>query len=181
MLPLDDTSFGPHVHWKSRPWLMCLYPGPASRYLPWQASFPNPIYVFPDKEVRGLSPYFHIHVFVSDLYIPRIGQRIFLPLNRQTDRGKTLPDRGVLTKQLLTAIWRICFSCGHFLPTPLFSLLTQSTLFTERPTSTRSVQEVDRVPCKVVDIFCLLPYFHWYSKVPFLQEAHQYKVCTISG
>ncbi len=38
----------------------------------------NPIYVFPEKEFRGLSPNFHIHVSVSDLYIPRIGPYIFL-------------------------------------------------------------------------------------------------------
>ncbi len=30
----------------------------------------NPIYVLPEKELRGLSPNFHIHVSVSDLYIP---------------------------------------------------------------------------------------------------------------
>ncbi len=147
-------------------------PWTATRYFSWQASLgevsrpmphskgrdtsagrlhcnENPIHVFPEKELRGLSPNIHIRVSVSDLYIPRIGQRIFLPLNRQTDRGKTLLDRGVLTEQLLTAIWRICFSCGHFLPTPLFSLVLQSTLFTERPTSTSSVQQVDRVPCQV--------------------------------
>jgi hypothetical protein len=47
----------------------------------------NPIYVFPEKELRGLSPKFHIHVSVSDLYIPRIGPHIFLQQNRQTDRG----------------------------------------------------------------------------------------------
>jgi hypothetical protein len=29
----------------------------------------NQIYVFPEKEWRGLSPNFYIHVFVSDLYI----------------------------------------------------------------------------------------------------------------
>jgi hypothetical protein len=29
--------------------------------------------IFPEKELRGLSPYFHSHVSVSDLYIPRIG------------------------------------------------------------------------------------------------------------
>jgi hypothetical protein len=29
--------------------------------------------VFPEKELRGLSPNFHIHVSVSDLYIPMIG------------------------------------------------------------------------------------------------------------
>ncbi len=38
--------------------------------------------------LRGLSPNFHIHVSVSDLYIPRIGPHIFLQQNRQTDRGK---------------------------------------------------------------------------------------------
>ncbi len=36
----------------------------------------NPIYVFPEKEFRGLSPNLHIHVSVSDLYIPRIGVHI---------------------------------------------------------------------------------------------------------
>jgi len=30
-----------------------------------------PICVFSGKELRGLSPNFHIHVSVSDLYIPR--------------------------------------------------------------------------------------------------------------
>ncbi len=44
-----------------------------------------PIYVFPEEELRGLSPNFHIHVSVSDLYIPRIGPIIFLQQNRQTD------------------------------------------------------------------------------------------------
>jgi hypothetical protein len=33
----------------------------------------NAMYVFPEKKLRGLSPNFHIHVSVSDLYIPRIG------------------------------------------------------------------------------------------------------------
>ncbi len=30
----------------------------------------NPIYVFPEKQLRGLSTTFQIHVPVSDLYIP---------------------------------------------------------------------------------------------------------------
>ncbi len=47
----------------------------------------NPTYVFPEKELRGLSPNFHIHVSVSDLYIPRIHPHIFLQQNRQTDCG----------------------------------------------------------------------------------------------
>jgi hypothetical protein len=38
-------------------------------------------------EFRGLSPNFHIHVSVSDLYIPRIGFDIWLQQNRQTDPG----------------------------------------------------------------------------------------------
>jgi hypothetical protein len=47
----------------------------------------NPIYVFLFWELRGLSPNFHIYVSVSDLYIPRIGQHIFLQQNWQTDPG----------------------------------------------------------------------------------------------
>ncbi len=47
----------------------------------------NPIYVFPEKELRGLSPSFHIHVSGGDLYIHRIGPHIFLQQKRQTDPG----------------------------------------------------------------------------------------------
>jgi hypothetical protein len=47
----------------------------------------NPIYVFLFWELHGLSPNFHIHVSVSDLYIPRIGPHISLQQNRQTDPG----------------------------------------------------------------------------------------------
>jgi hypothetical protein len=39
--------------------------------------------IFPEQESRGLSPKFHIHVSVSDLYIPRIG----LPILLWTDPG----------------------------------------------------------------------------------------------
>ena len=34
--------------------------------------------IFPEKEYRGLSPNFHIHASVSDLYIPTIGLPIVL-------------------------------------------------------------------------------------------------------
>ncbi len=38
--------------------------------------------IFPEKELRGLfSPNFHIHVSVSDLYIPMIGLLILLQEN----------------------------------------------------------------------------------------------------
>jgi hypothetical protein len=50
----------------------------------------NPIYVFPEKELLGLSPNFHTHVSESDLFIPRIGPHIFLQQNRQTNRGNIL-------------------------------------------------------------------------------------------
>ncbi len=42
----------------------------------------NPIYILQEKELCGLSPNFHIHVSVGDLYIPRIGPHIFLQKNR---------------------------------------------------------------------------------------------------
>jgi hypothetical protein len=37
----------------------------------------NPIYVSSKKELGGLSPNFHIHVSVKDLYIPRISPQKF--------------------------------------------------------------------------------------------------------
>jgi hypothetical protein len=42
----------------------------------------NLIYVFPETELRGLSPNSYILVSVSDLYIPRIGPHIWLQQNR---------------------------------------------------------------------------------------------------
>jgi hypothetical protein len=47
----------------------------------------NPICVFLFWKLCGLSSNFHIHVSVSDLYIPRIGPHIFLRQNMQTDPG----------------------------------------------------------------------------------------------
>jgi hypothetical protein len=45
------------------------------------------IYIFPKKELRGLCTNFHIHVSVSDLYIPTFGPpNIFLQQKRQTDQ-----------------------------------------------------------------------------------------------
>ncbi len=47
----------------------------------------NHIYVFLVWELHSLSPNFHIHVPVSDLYIPRIGPQIILQQNMQTELG----------------------------------------------------------------------------------------------
>ncbi len=43
--------------------------------------------IFPEKELCGHSPYFHIHVSVSDLYIPKIDLPILLQENRWTEPG----------------------------------------------------------------------------------------------
>ncbi len=45
------------------------------------------IYVFPEMELRGLSPNFHIQVSLSDLNIPTIGPPIFFPAAESADRS----------------------------------------------------------------------------------------------
>ncbi len=50
----------------------------------------NSLQIFPEKELRGHSPNFHIHVSVSDLYIPRIDLPILLQENMWTDPGNIL-------------------------------------------------------------------------------------------
>jgi hypothetical protein len=47
----------------------------------------NPIYVFLFWELGSRSPNIHIHVSLSDLYIPGIGPHISLQQNRETDPG----------------------------------------------------------------------------------------------
>jgi hypothetical protein len=49
----------------------------------------NLMLVFLFWELHGLSPNFHNHVSVSDLYIPRIGPHFPLQQNRQTNPGNT--------------------------------------------------------------------------------------------
>ncbi len=50
--------------------------------------------IFPEKEYQGLSPNFHIHVSVSDLYIPTIGVPILLQeiLRPILELNKSLTD-----------------------------------------------------------------------------------------
>jgi hypothetical protein len=57
----------------------------------------NLIYVFPEKELRGLGPNLHFHVSVSALhvYIPRIYPHIFLQQNRQTHSSMGSPILGI--------------------------------------------------------------------------------------
>ncbi len=47
-----------------------------------------PAFLFPKQNCNVLSPNFHIHVSVCDLYIPRISLPILMQLNRQTDRSR---------------------------------------------------------------------------------------------
>jgi hypothetical protein len=48
--------------------------------------------IFPEKELLGLSPNFHIHVSVSGVYIPTIGLPILRQENMWTDPDKLLTD-----------------------------------------------------------------------------------------
>jgi hypothetical protein len=50
--------------------------------------------IFPEKELHGHSPNFHIHVSMSDLYIPTIGLSFLLQENMWTDY-KSLTDTNV--------------------------------------------------------------------------------------
>jgi hypothetical protein len=60
---------------------------PARRYSALQRhNTENSKQIFPEKELCGLSPNVHIHVSVSDLYIP-IGLPILLPENMWSDPG----------------------------------------------------------------------------------------------
>ncbi len=50
-------------------------------------NYENSKQIFPEKELHGLSPNFHIRVSVSDLFIPRIGLPFLLQENMWTDSG----------------------------------------------------------------------------------------------
>jgi hypothetical protein len=55
----------------------------------------------PEKKLRGLVPNFYIHIYVSDLYIPRIGQ--------QTQYSKISgPIVGIYTRKSLTVTVHEC-------------------------------------------------------------------------
>jgi hypothetical protein len=48
--------------------------------------------IFPEKELRGHSSNFHIHVSVSDLYIPTMDLPILLQENMWTNHGNIQID-----------------------------------------------------------------------------------------
>ncbi len=60
----------------------------------------NSVYIFLFLELRGLSPNFHIHVSVSDLYIPRIG-----PNFSSSRKGR--PIAGIYNSLTDTWMWKL--------------------------------------------------------------------------
>ncbi len=67
--PFPEVA-GPHPLLQQ---LVARVQGPAHQHpIPVLHCKENPIYVLPEKKLRGLSPNFHIHVSVSDLYIPTL-------------------------------------------------------------------------------------------------------------
>jgi hypothetical protein len=66
----------------------------------------NPIYEFPEKELPGISPNFHIHVSVIDLYIPSNGPHIFLQQNRQADGGNIKIAHRHMNVEIGTGAWQ---------------------------------------------------------------------------
>ncbi len=66
------------------------------------------IYVFPEKELRGLSP-FHINASMSVLYITTFGPPIFLQQNRQTDQGNLYIAHGNMNVGIGTAAAQVPF------------------------------------------------------------------------
>ncbi len=92
LLPHSVAQIAPAVSFYRRPaapslLLMASVPMPIPLAWLFAHCNANPIYVFPEKDLRCLSHNFHIHMSVGDLYIPRIRPHIFLQQNRQTDRG----------------------------------------------------------------------------------------------
>ncbi len=84
----------------------------------------NSVYIFLFWELRCLSPNFHIHVSVSDLYIPRIGPHI-PPVEKadpsweyiifsQThecgnwDRGPDIPFLGIFVSNFRHFVFAVC-------------------------------------------------------------------------
>ncbi len=57
---------------------MCFYQAPRQKQIELHCKEPIPKQIFPDKELCSHSPNFHIHVSVSDLYIPMIDLPILL-------------------------------------------------------------------------------------------------------
>ncbi len=85
--------------------------------------------IFPEKELRSRSPNFHIHVSVSDLYIPTMDLPILLQENIWTDPGNLINAHRRMDLEIGTeagqlpgkeyingiffAVYFICAACFH--------------------------------------------------------------------
>jgi hypothetical protein len=65
--------------------------------------------IFPEKELPGLSPIFHIHVSVSDLHIPTIGLPILLQENMWTDPENILNAHRLVNGEIGTEAAQFIF------------------------------------------------------------------------
>ncbi len=72
----------------------------------------NPIYLLLEKELRGLSPNFHIHMSVSDLFDPRFGPHIFLQQNRNFKETTLKIQKTVTRKGIARPQSRFLNSCN---------------------------------------------------------------------
>ncbi len=101
------------------------------------------VYIFLFWELRGLSPNFHIHVFVSDLYIPRISPHISF-----SRKGR--PIVGIYNSLTDTWMWKlglrprysfsgnICFKFSAFFLCSLYLNSFSSWALTPAPFSSNS-------------------------------------------
>ncbi len=77
----------------------------------------DPIYVFPEMKLRGLIPTSHIHVSVSDKYIPRIGLPILLLVHecRNWKRGRAVSFLGTFVCNFPYSFFAVLLNrMGHF-------------------------------------------------------------------
>ncbi len=73
------------------------------------ANTANSKQIIPEKELRGLSPSFHVHVSVSDLYIPTIGLPILLQENMWTEPCREYINRYRYIMEIMTEAARFLF------------------------------------------------------------------------
>jgi hypothetical protein len=77
----------------------------------------DPIYVCPELNLQGLIPTSHIHVSVSDIYIPRIGLPILLLVHecRNWKRGRAVSFLGIFVSNFPHSFFAVLLNrMGHF-------------------------------------------------------------------